>query len=76
MGDPTLSLRNANGVQLLFNDDWADTQSTEIAGTGIAPSNGLESAIVTTLITGSYTAIVEGFNNSSGVALIEVYNLR
>jgi hypothetical protein len=74
--DPKVSLFNANGNQLAFNDDWADTQATEIESTGIAPPNSLESAIVATLTTGAYTAIVEDFNGNSGVGLIEVYNIR
>jgi sugar lactone lactonase YvrE len=76
MDDPTLSLFNAEGTELLSNDDWADTQATEISGTGIAPPHGLESAIITTLPTGSYTAILEGYQGDNGVALIEVYNVR
>ena len=43
--------------------------------TGIPPTNNLESAIDTTLNPGAYTAVVRGRNNTSGVALIEVYDL-
>jgi hypothetical protein len=46
-----------------------------IAATGLAPPNDFESAIVGTLSPGSYTAIVRGFNNTAGNALIEVYGL-
>src|SRR2546430_16047451 len=74
--DPKLSLRNANGTELQANDDWPDTQATEIEATGIAPPNTLESAIVTTLPSGSYTAIVQDVKSNTGVALVEVYNLR
>jgi hypothetical protein len=73
--DPVLSLHDANGLQI-SNDDWADEQAAEIYATGIPPSSSLESAIVTTLTNGGYTAIVRDLNNDSGVALIEVYNLR
>ena len=74
--DPKLSLYNAEGTLLLANDDWADAQAIEIEATRIAPTSGLESAIITTIPNGSYTAIVEDFNGSSGVGLVEVYNLR
>jgi hypothetical protein len=74
--DPTLSLFDANGGLLATNDDWADTQPVEIQATGIPPPSSLESAIVTTLVSGAYTAIVEDVNGTSGVALVEVYNLR
>jgi sugar lactone lactonase YvrE len=74
--DPTLSLFDINGNQLATNDDWATTQPVEIEATGIPPPSSLESAIVITLKSGSYTAIVRGVNGGTGVGLIEVYNLR
>src|SRR5256714_3300464 len=73
--DPTLSLYDANGVLLVFNDDWKDTQENIISGTGLAPTNDLESAIAGTLAPGSYTAIVRGFQDATGNALVEVYGL-
>jgi hypothetical protein len=74
--DPTLSLYDGNGVLLFFNDDWKDTQENSISGTGLAPSDDLESAIAGTLSPGSYTAIVRGFHNATGNALVEVYGLN
>ena len=44
--------------------------------TAVPPPNDAESAIVRTLSPGSYTAIVRGVNQTSGIALIEVYALR
>jgi sugar lactone lactonase YvrE len=73
--DPVLSIHDANGERI-SNDDWADAQAIEIEATGIAPSSSLESAIVTTLTNGAYTAVVRDLNNASGVGLVEVYNLR
>lgn len=61
---------------LATNDNWKSTQQTEIAATGIPPSNDLESAIVRTLTPGAYTAIVRGVNNTTGIALVEVYGLN
>jgi hypothetical protein len=74
MADPTLELHQ-NGI-LATNDNWRDTQETEIQATGIPPGNDLESAIVRTLDPGSYTAILRGKNNGTGVGLIEVYDLQ
>ena len=73
--DPTLSLYDGNGVLLVFNDDWRDNQESSIAGTGLAPSDDLESAITGTLAPGSYTAVVRGYENATGNGLIEVYGL-
>jgi uncharacterized delta-60 repeat protein len=74
--DPTLELRNGAGSLIASNDDWRDTQQAAIEATGIQPSNEKESAILSTLAPGNYTAIVRGTNNGTGVGLVEVYNLQ
>ena len=73
--DPTLELRDSNGSLIAFNDDWRTDQEAEILGTGIPPSDNLESAIVRTVSPGAYTAIVREYNNVTGVGLVEVYRL-
>jgi hypothetical protein len=78
--DPTLELHNASGTTVASNDNWktkpdGSSQQVEIEATAIAPSNDLESALVQTLLPGNYTAVVRGKNNSTGVGLIETYNL-
>jgi hypothetical protein len=75
MADPTLELRDANGILLASNDNWRSTQETAIIATGVAPTRDAEAAIVTTFSPGSYTAIVRGANGSTGVAVVEVYQL-
>jgi hypothetical protein len=76
LADPTLALHDGNGNLLAQNDDWSNSpQAGEIVATTIPPSNNLESAIVATLGPGNCTAIVRGANNSSGVGLVEVYDL-
>jgi len=73
--DPTLSLQDANGNVIGTNDNWRDSQQLEITGTGLAPSDDRESAIIALLMPGSYTAIVAGKHATTGVALVEFYNL-
>jgi hypothetical protein len=77
MADPTLDLRDNNGTRILFNDNWKDdsAQAALITATGIPPTNDLESAMVVDLPAGTYTAIVAGTSNGTGVAVVEVYNL-
>ncbi len=75
LANPTVQLNGSAGV-IAFNDDWKNKQETEIRATGIPPSNDLESAIVATLSPGAYTAIVAGKNYSTGVGLVEVYDLN
>ena len=57
-----------------FNDDWQDTQATELRDSGLQPSDDREAAIIGTLPPGSYTAIVRSITPSvTGVGLIEIY---
>jgi hypothetical protein len=74
--DPTVALKNANGVTLIGNDDWQQGQPVEIQQTGLAPTDPRESALITTLPEGPYTAIVSGKGGATGVALVEVYALQ
>jgi hypothetical protein len=76
LSDPTLELHDGNGTLIAFNDDWHDSQAAEIIATGIPPTNNLESAILRTLSPGPYTAIVRGYQNLTGVALVEAYQLQ
>lgn len=75
MADPTLEVRDANGILLAANDNWRSSQQTAIIATGVPPTSDAESAIVTTFSPGSYTAIVRGVNGTTGVAVVEVYQL-
>jgi hypothetical protein len=76
LADPTLELHNGDGSLLASNDNWRSDQEAEIIATTVPPSNNAESAIVRTLMPGNYTAIVRGVNNTTGVGLVEVYNLQ
>jgi hypothetical protein len=74
--DPTVELKDVNGTTLSSNDDWQQGQPAELEKLGLAPSDTRESALVTTLTPGAYTAIVRGAGNTAGVALVEVYHVQ
>jgi hypothetical protein len=76
LADPTLDLHDANGTVIASNDNWRSDQEAAIMATTIPPANDSESAIEDTLVPGNYTAIVRGVNNTTGVALVEVFNLN
>jgi hypothetical protein len=76
MSDPMLELFDANGARILANNNWKDTQQGVIAGTGLAPTNDLESALLADLSPGNYTAVVSGVNGATGIALVEAYHLQ
>jgi len=84
LGNPTLELHDSSGALIASNDDWQHTiiggiitsdQVREIIATRLAPRDARESAIVAELNAGNYTAIVRGVNDTTGVALVEVYDL-
>jgi N-acetylneuraminic acid mutarotase len=84
LADPTLELHDASGALIASNDNWRTTiiggiitsdQTLAIRNSGYAPGDGRESAIVADLPPGNYTAIVRGVNNTTGVGLVEVYDL-
>jgi hypothetical protein len=74
--DPTLELHDFNGAQIAFDDNWKDSQQAEIEATTIPPTDDHEAAFLSDLNPGAYTAIVRGKNNTTGVGLMEVYNLQ
>lgn len=74
LADPALELHDATGTIVGQNDNW-NARRADILATGIPPSNQREAAVAVTLQPGSYTAIVHGVNDSSGVALVELYDL-
>ncbi len=76
LADPVLELHDSNGVLVASNDNWMGTQKSEIEATGLAPTDDRESAIVENLAAGAYTVVVQGKNGTTGIALIEAYNLQ
>ena len=85
LADPTLELHTTDNmghdVVVATNDNWKvddqthQSQQAAITATGIAPPHDSESAILRTLAPGNYTAILKGKNNTTGIALLEVYNV-
>jgi Matrixin len=76
LADPVLELHDGSGNLIAANDDWANgPQANEIIQSTVAPTNNRESAVIATLGPGNYTAVVRGVNNTTGVGLVEVYDL-
>jgi hypothetical protein len=85
LANPTLELHNSSGALIASNNDWqttiiggiiAGSQVSDIQNSGHAPTAATESAIIANLQPGNYTAILRGVNNTTGVALVEVYDLN
>jgi N-acetylneuraminic acid mutarotase len=84
LANPQLELHNESGALIAFNDNWQTTvlggiitsnQVSAIQNSGHVPTVASESAIIANLQPGNYTAIVRGVSNTTGVALVEVYDL-
>ena len=73
--DPTLELHDSNGALMASNNNWRDSQEGIISSTGLAPNDEREAAIFAHLAAGAYTAVVQGSGGTTGVALVEVYNI-
>lgn len=73
--DPTLELHNEDGDTLYTNDNWRSDQEAAIVASGVAPGNDAESAIVMTLAPAKYTAVLRGAGDTTGIALVEVFQL-
>ena len=73
LANPNLELVNGQGTTISFNENWKDTQRAEIEATQLQPTDDKESAIVVTLATGNYSAIVRGHGDTTGVAVVEAY---
>jgi len=80
--DPTLLITNAAGQTLYANDDWGTAANlaelrvtTAAVGAFTLTEGGKDSAILATLDPGTYSAQVSGVNGSTGISLIEIYEL-
>lgn len=79
LANPTLSLRDSNGMEIAFNDNWKQNTAADraiITDNGLAPSNSNESVIVANLPEGEYTLILQGAGGGQGLALVEVYDIN
>ncbi len=84
LANPTLEIRDGTNTVIATNNDWKNTQAggiiaadqvAEIQGSGLAPTNDLESAIIADLAPGSYTAVVSGVNNGVGTGIVDAYDM-
>lgn len=84
LANPTLEIRGAGNAIIATNNDWETTQlggiitgdqAAEIQGSGLAPANDLESAIIANLAPGNYTAVVRGVGNTIGTGIVDAYDM-
>jgi hypothetical protein len=79
LADPQLTVF-AGATLIVANDNWGGTAALTAASAQVGafalPSGSRDAALLVTLPPGSYTAQVAGVNNTTGIALVEVYEMR
>ncbi|MCA1660227.1 MAG: SBBP repeat-containing protein, partial [Verrucomicrobiaceae bacterium] len=78
LANPTLALHDNSGTQIAFNDDWGmapEPERTQIETSGVKPDDPQEPAILRTLAVGQYTVVVRGKDDTTGIAVVETYDL-
>ena len=80
LADPQLKLFNGN-AQINSNDNWfSAANASQVVGVAAQlqeftlPANSRDAALLSTLNNGVYTAQVSGVGNTTGIALVEVYD--
>jgi len=78
LADPTLELRDSNGMLLIGNDNWQDdsVSAAHLTARGLAPQDSREAGIFASLPLGAFTAILAGKNGGAGIGLVEIYNVH
>ena len=82
LADPQLTLKNAAGVTLRTNDDWstggdaAIIAAASVSGGAFALANGSkDAAMIIMLPPGAYTVQLSGVGNTTGIGIVEVYDI-
>ena len=77
LANPVLQLvRSSDQATIATNDNWGSAANAgAVTASGFAPSDPLEAAILVTLPPGAYTAIVTGAGGSTGVGIVEVFEV-
>ncbi len=86
--DPKITVFNAAGVQILTNDNWGTpvgtgaatattlaSTSTSVGAFGLTNGSRDAAILATNLAPGNYTAQVSGVGTTTGVALVEIYDV-
>lgn len=75
--DPILEAYDGNGTLFGYNDNWRTSpQAAQIEASGLAPTDDREAALYGDILPGPYTVVVRGANDTTGIALVEIYDLR
>jgi alkaline phosphatase len=81
LGDPVLRLCNSAGAEIASNNNWSDSNAAAIAaaassvGAFALPLDSKDATLLVTLPPGRYSVQLVGNGNTTGNALLEVYEM-
>jgi hypothetical protein len=76
LSNPTIELHDQTGLVVAQNDNWQSSdQRIDLIGTGLAPTDPNEAALIALLSPGSYTVVLQGAGGTTGIGLVEIYDL-
>jgi hypothetical protein len=76
LADPMIELHDQTGAIIAQNDNWQNSDlRVDLVGSGLAPSNPNEAALIAYLNPGSYTVVLQGIGGTTGIGLVEIYDL-
>ncbi|MBL9205332.1 MAG: hypothetical protein JNN01_09625, partial [Opitutaceae bacterium] len=81
LADPTISVLNSESITIAGNDNWSSGSAAALsaastrAGAFAFTSGSRDAALIVDLPPGSYSVQVSGVANSTGLALVELYDL-
>jgi hypothetical protein len=78
--DPQLAIYSRTGVKLYENNDWGGTTEmkqvfAQVGAGSLVGDGSKDAALLLTLAPGIYTAHVTGVNNTTGVGLVEIFEV-
>ncbi len=75
LADPIIEVHGSSGELLATNDNWRDGLYAQQVASTLPPDNDLESALYGRINPGTYTVVVRGKNDATGIGVFEVYDL-
>ncbi|HEX8076637.1 MAG TPA: alkaline phosphatase family protein [Chthoniobacterales bacterium] len=76
LSDPMIELHRSDGAIVAANNNWKETQQSQLQAAGLAPIDDREAALVASLDPGNYTVVLSGAQNTTGIGLVEVYDVE
>lgn len=76
LADPVIELHDQSGAVIAQNDNWQSSDlRVDLIGSGVAPADPKEAALIAYLNPGNYTAVVQGVGGGTGIGLVEAFDL-